>query len=76
MSKIDINLINQALSSVGFPIICCYFMYTYINKKDQQINKIMEMHKEETTAMSEAIEKNNQVMENLLEKLKREDSNE
>lgn len=51
-------------------------MYTYINKKDQQINKIMEMHKEETTALSEAIEKNNQVMENLLEKLKREESNE
>lgn len=47
-------------------------MYTYINKKDKQIDKIMEMHKEETTAMAEAIEKNNQVMENLLDKMERE----
>lgn len=66
----DITIIENLLSSVGFPIICCYFMYRYIGTKDKQIDFITENHKEEVTAMTDALNKNTEVMDRILELLR------
>lgn len=58
----NIDLIMQIITTVGFPICCCIAMGWYINKQSMQ-------HKEEMNAMAEAINKNTLVMEKLLTKL-------
>lgn len=65
----DISMVQTLLSSVGFPIICCYFMYQYIGKKDDQLNQIMENHKKEMEKFSEALDRNTSVIEKMLDKM-------
>lgn len=70
----DINLIQTAITSIGFPIICCYFLYQYIGKKDSQLDKVMELHKEEMTEMTDAINRNTEVMDRILDYVKKEEN--
>lgn len=58
------DVIN-AITTVGFPIVMCLLMY-YMNEK-QDVR-----HKEEVDKMTEAINNNTLVLQQLLDKLKGE----
>ena len=51
-----------AIGSLGFPIVACCFMATYI----REINT---KHKEEADKMVEAINNNNKLLERVLDRL-------
>ena len=63
--NMDINAIIQFISSVGFPIACCAYLF-YENHTSR------EKHKEEMDNMSTAINNNTIALTKLLDKLDNE----
>lgn len=67
------NMILQAITTVGFPIVCCgVLMYyvKYIRDKDtEMITDIMARHNEEVNTMSAALSENTLVLQKLCDKL-------
>ena len=53
-----VGLIEQLITSLGFPIVVAVALFWYINKKDEQ-------HKEEINSMRDALNKNTSVLEEL-----------
>lgn len=58
----DIQVITSLIGSLGFPIVCCIALFWYLTKTAKQ-------HKEEMDKMSEAINNNTNVMNQLILKL-------
>lgn len=58
----DIQAITQLISSVGFPIVCCGYLFYAQNKQS-------EAHKEEIDKLRETVENNTNVMIKLCTKL-------
>ena len=58
----DINVITDLITNVGFPIACCIALFFTISKQGKQ-------HKEEMDKMSEAINNNTNVISKLIDKL-------
>ena len=54
----DINVIIQAVSTVGFPIVMCGIMFWFLNKEQEN-------HKAEMLSLKEVISENNKVLEGL-----------
>ena len=54
----DINIIIQAVSTVGFPIVMCGIMFWFLNKEQEN-------HKNEMLSLKEVISENNKVLEGL-----------
>lgn len=54
----DINVIIQAISTVGFPIVMCGIMLWFLNKEQEN-------HKSEMLSLKEVISENNKVLEGL-----------
>lgn len=51
----DINVILQAISTVGFPIVMCAIMFWFLNKEQEN-------HKAEMLSLKEVISENNAVL--------------
>jgi len=60
--KMEINVILQAISTVGFPIVVAGAMFWKMNKQD-------EVHKEELNKVTEAITNNTIALTRLIDKL-------
>lgn len=58
----DVNIILQAISTVGFPIVVSGAMFWKMNKQD-------EVHKEELNKVTEAITNNTIALTQLIDKL-------
>lgn len=58
----DVNIITQIISNLGFPIACVITMFWMLNKE-------RDAHKAETAELAKAIENNTQVMTKVLDKL-------
>lgn len=58
----DVNVITQIISNLGFPIACVVAMFWMLNKE-------RDAHKAETAELSKAIENNTNVMTKVLDKL-------
>lgn len=58
----DIQTITTVITTVGFPIAVCIICFWYINKQT-------ETHKEETKALTGAVNNNNILLQRLLDKL-------
>lgn len=58
----DLNVIIQAISSVGFPIAMCVMLLWYV--KDQG-----DRHKEESEKFTEALNRNTLVLQKLCDKM-------
>lgn len=56
------NEIISAISSVGFPIVCCIILFYYINKQT-------EVHKEEIAQLTAVINQNTIALTKLTDKL-------
>lgn len=65
----DANIIMQAITTVGFPIVMCWALMWYIYKLTQE-------HKEETKQFTEALNNNTLALQKLTSKLEREDERE
>lgn len=62
----DLQVITTLIGSLGFPIVCCIALFWYLTKTAN-------LHKEEMTKMSEAINNNTNVMNQLISKLERKE---
>lgn len=58
----DINVVTQIISNLGFPIACVVAMFWMLNKE-------RDSHKAETAELAKAIENNTNVMTQVLDKL-------
>ena len=58
----DVNVIMQAIGSVGFPIVACVYM-AYIHNESEI------RHSKEQTEMTEAINNNTKVLEIIKDRL-------
>lgn len=58
----DVNIVTQLISNMGFPIACVVAMFYMLNKE-------REAHKSETAELSKAIENNTNVMTQIMTKL-------
>lgn len=63
MTPVDVA---NMIGNYGFPIVCCGAMFWYMIKKDTQ-------HKEESENTRKAIENNTLVIQQLVDKLKKEE---
>lgn len=59
----DVNVIMQAISTVGFPICACGALFWMINKQD-------ESHKEEINSLRAVLEANTQALTELKDMIK------
>lgn len=58
----DMNVIIQAITSVGFPIVMCLMLMWYVRE-------ISTKHKEESDKFAEALNSNTLVLQKLCDKL-------
>lgn len=59
----DIAAITQAITTLGFPIVCVFFLW-------RSIQDTMKNQQEETKRLREILEKNTLVLTKLMERLK------
>ena len=59
----DVNLVLQAISTVGFPICACAALFWMVNKQD-------ESHKQEINALRSVLEANTQALTELRDMIK------
>lgn len=69
----DVQALLQAISVVGFPIVCCgvmmYFLKYVMDKNREDLNSLNSMHKTEMTEMTQAINNNTLALQKLCDKL-------
>lgn len=58
----DVTVVLQAITTVGFPIVMCLVLMWYVMKSN-------ESHKEETKDFTDALNKNTLVLQKLCDKL-------
>lgn len=70
--------IVSAISTIGFPIVCCLVLGWYVkyitDKNREEINKLNEQHKAEMTDVTQAINNNTLVMQQLIDSLNKNES--
>lgn len=59
----DANMIMQAISTLGFPIVVACALFWYINKQNEN-------HKEEILGLRETIQENTNILHELKELIK------
>lgn len=69
----DVNVILQAVTTVGFPIVMCGAMAYYVkystDKHREEVSKLNEQHKQEMLDIVRAIDNNTTALTKLCEKL-------
>lgn len=70
----DINIISEMISSVGFPIVCFVMCGYYVkyreDRNDEKFDKLNNQHDEESKNMITAINNNTLALQQLIDKLK------
>lgn len=68
-----VNIVLQAITTVGFPIVCCGVLMYYVkymrDKDTEMMADIMARHTEEVNTMSAALNENTLVLQKLCDKL-------
>ena len=69
----DMNVMMQAVTTVGFPIVCCGAMAWYVkyvtDKNREQISMLNEQHRNEMNQVTEAVNNNTLALQKLCDKL-------
>lgn len=69
----NINIVLQAVTTVGFPIVCCGAMGWYVkyisDKHSAEVNKLNEQHNEEMKQVTQALNNNTLALQKLCDKL-------
>lgn len=67
------NELIQAISTVGFPIVCCGLAFWYVkyqgDKTTKQLNEMNQSHRDEVMKLTETINNNTQALIALKESL-------
>ena len=67
----DIQTILQAITTVGFPIVCCGAMMWYVkysnDQNKEEVARINDQHKQEMTEVTQAINNNTVALTRLCE---------
>lgn len=58
----DVTMLTDLVSNLGFPIVVCAAMFWYINKTEER-------HKEEVDTLRQALDANTQAVTQLVEHL-------
>ena len=70
----DIQILIQAVTQGGLPIVCCGAMMWYVkyttDKNREEVDKLNEQHRQEMTDMTTALNNNTLVLTRLCEILK------
>ena len=61
-ADMDVTVVTQLITTVGFPIACTFVLFAYLNKEREE-------HAAETKELKEAINNNTIVMQKLIDKL-------
>lgn len=65
----DIQAILQAITTVGFPIVCCGAMMWYVkystDENRDEVSRLNEQHKQEMTEVTKAINNNTIALQKL-----------
>lgn len=68
-----VNIVLQAVTTVGFPTVCCGALMYYIkymrDSDAEERQKMNEQHAQESKAMSDALNSNTVVLQKLCDKL-------
>lgn len=68
-----INTVINAVTTVGFPIVCCgvlmYYQKYTRDKDSEQLKQLTQSHAEEINTMSEALTNNTVVLQKLCDRL-------
>lgn len=69
----DINVISELITTVGFPIVCFLMCGWYVkyreDKNDEKLDKINSLHDDETKRMTDAVNNNTLALQKLADKL-------
>ena len=69
----DVQSILTAITTVGFPIVCCCAMMWYVkyqtDKNREDIAKLNEQHNKEMSEVTQAINNNTLALQKLCDKL-------
>ena len=69
----DIKLLSEIISTVGFPIVCFMMCGYYVkyreDKNDEKFDKLNDQHDEEAKRMTEALNNNTLALQKLADKL-------
>lgn len=69
----DVNIILQAVTTVGFPIVCCGAMGWYVkymsDRHSTEVNKLNGQHNEEMKQVTQALNNNTLALQKLCDKL-------
>lgn len=69
----DINVIVSAVTSLGFPIVCCGAMMYYVkyitDKNREEVFSLNADHKEEMMQIKDALNNNTMAIQRLCDKL-------
>ena len=69
----DLSAISEVISTVGFPIVCFIMCGYYVkyreDKNDEKIEKLNNMHDEESKQMISALNNNTLALQKLTDKL-------
>lgn len=67
----------QAITTVGFPIVCCGAMMWYVkyvtDANREEVSKLNDQHKEEMSEVTQAINNNTIALQKLCDLMKTED---
>lgn len=68
-----LNMIGSFISSYGFPIVACVVMFWYMNKEreahQEEVKQLTTALNDNTTKTTQALDRNTQVLERLIDKL-------
>lgn len=68
-----INAVINAVTTVGFPIVCCgvlmYYQKYTRDKDSEQLKQLSESHAEEIKTMADALNNNTVVLQKMCDKL-------
>ena len=74
----NFNVVIQAISSVGFPIVFCVIVYkTMVDSVklfNEKLTDIIKQHAEESQAMQKSLDENTAVIARVLDKLGGDDN--
>lgn len=75
----DVQSILQAVTTVGFPIVCCGAMMWYVKYSTDQnrdeVSKLNEQHRQEMTEVTQAINNNTMALQKLCDLMQSEGVN-
>lgn len=67
-----LEIVRELINTLGFPIVCCYFLFTYIKDKDKDMQDLSNQYDMNIDALTEALNNNTRVMDRLVMVLDKE----